>query len=170
MSNARNLARLLPNTSGQLPDAAMSSGSVLQVVQGTQINQTESTAGAGVDVNINLSVTVTPASSNNKILVTLGSLSMVTRDNATIAKLYLERSINGGSFSKITGIQNYIGQDGSTEVQPTCNYLDSPNTTSPVTYRVIGQRYAGSANIAYIHNNSDAVRLTATITATEIAA
>lgn len=187
MSNARNLARLLPNASGQLPDANlaaiaagkvsgqladsnMSSGSVLQVQQGTQISQIESSAGLGVDVNLNLTVSITPSSVSNKIMVTLGSLSMVTRDNATVAKLYLERSINGGAFTKITGIQNYVGQDGMTEVQPTCNYLDSPNTTTQVTYRVIGQRYSGGANIAYIHNNSDPVRLTATITAMEIAA
>jgi hypothetical protein len=187
MGIARNLARLVPNGSGLLPnanieamaaskltgqvaDANAPSGSVIQVTQGILTTQTESSAGVGVDVNINLSVSITPISSSNKVMVTLGSLSMVTRATNVVCHLWLERSIGGGAYSRITGIANYVGQDSTDESYPTLNYLDSPGTTSSVTYRVIGNKNGGDAAVAYHHNNSNAVPLRATLTALEIAA
>jgi hypothetical protein len=187
MGIARNIARLIPNGSGLLPnanieavaaskltgtvpDANAPSGSVIQTVQGVLTAQTESSAAAGTDVDINLYVSITPISSSNKVMVTLGSLSMVTRSESTVCHLWLERSIGGGAYSKITGIANYVGQGGIMEVYPTINYLDSPNTTSSVSYRVIGNKNGGDAGVAYHHNNGNAVPLRATLTALEIAA
>ena len=58
MSNARNLARLLPNASGQLPDAAMSSGSVIQVVTAQNTNAVTISADGVIDIGISASITI----------------------------------------------------------------------------------------------------------------
>jgi hypothetical protein len=88
MSNARNIARLLPNTSGQLPtsnlqDSAVSlnkvadaavgrskigySGSVLQTIR-TYYN-TQFSMSSGTVYDLNVGITITPTSSNSKILL-----------------------------------------------------------------------------------------------------
>ena len=58
MSNARNLARLLPNASGQLPDAAMSSGSVLQVVQSQNTTPVTINSSGYIDLGVSATITV----------------------------------------------------------------------------------------------------------------
>lgn len=74
MSNARNLARLLPNASGQLPPANvqkllnsnMASGSVIQIA--TAVNTTEVTVADNTQAVL-LSLNFTPAYSNSLILM-----------------------------------------------------------------------------------------------------
>ena len=59
MSNARNLARLLPNASGQLPDAAMASGSVLQVVNAYASSSITNSSGTPVVLSgLSASITI----------------------------------------------------------------------------------------------------------------
>ena len=144
MSNARNLARLLPNTSGQLPDAAMSSGSVLQVVNIT--NGTGTSTSSATYVDTGLAATITPMFSSSKILImaniadpfkSTGSVHnamdcILVRDNLSII-----------DFAKANG---YTGTDMQNNgFSLCCNFQDTPNTTSPVTYKVQYRRY-GAAN------------------------
>lgn len=187
MSNARNLARLLPNASGQLPSSNvqklsavnMASNSIVQVQQGTKTSQTESSAATGTLVDIGLGVSITPLSSSNKIKVTLASLSMRTRNSNSFAVLFLERSINGGAYTKLTAFAEYVGfcdygqnSGAGQEVYPNIEVIDSPATTSPITYRITGQRVSGSSAISYHHNagSSNGATNYATLTATEFAA
>lgn len=125
MSNARNLARLLPNTSGQLPDAAMSSGSVLQVVQATYNTQGSTTSGTPVSVNLSASITPTSATSKILVVVVLPVQGAPNVNN----RVYLYRN---GSSLFFAGYTN--AQSQNVNQNATISYLDSPATTSATTY------------------------------------
>ena len=85
-----------------------------------------------------------------------------------MAKLWLDRRINGGSWTRICGIANYLGQRAEYETYPNVMHFDAPNTTDQVDYRLIGWRYAGTANIAFHHDNNDNPELISTLTCMEI--
>ena len=132
----------------------------LQVIQSTLTSQFETNA---TTVDFSWSVTITPSSSSNKILISMHSFSFLIRDVADSAcKMWLERSIGGGGFTKIQSPANYLGQggdgsNGSEETYPNMMFLDSPATTSAVTYKITGQKNGSGngGNVAWNHNNSD---------------
>lgn len=137
MSNARNLARLLPNASGQLPDAAMASGSVLQVVNGKTSTAVVSTA-TGVWIDTGITATITPLSASNKILVMFNLCGLWKNPNnhinrAAIRMLRGSQSIGLDAYSQISteGTALQFRSGGLMY-----SVLDAPNTTSPVTYKL----------------------------------
>ena len=56
--------------------------------------------------------------------------------------------------TRIWAIGNYVGNNLSSgsETQPSCMYLDSPATTSAVTYTLTGTRTGGSDNNCYFNH------------------
>ena len=128
--------------SGDLP-----AGSVIQVVQATSTTNTDTTATSLIDVEP--SVTITPSSSNNKILVMHTAGGMVSGSSDSI-KFELQRNNNTIWVSNRYGYQNI--DDLWTPVPFHASYLDSPNTTSAVTYNfAMRQRQSGDLR----HNNDD---------------
>ena len=132
----------------------------LQVVQSTLTSQFETSA---TTVDFNWSVTITPSSSSNRILISMHSFSFLTRTHSDVCKMWLERSIGGGGFTRIQSPANYLGQgavssggQGSEETYPNMMFLDSPATTLAVTYKITGQKNGSSGNnVAWNHNNTD---------------
>ncbi len=126
---------LTTGSSGQsIPKAALPTGSVLQVVQATSTT-VDTTSNTGF-VATSLSVSITPTSSSSKIL--LFSTATVGMDTLNIAKY---------AFARNGTIINDGGQGwGASYFQPTSTadsgvpwsetYLDSPATTSAITYAV----------------------------------
>jgi len=126
----------------KIGDAGMPAGAVLQVVQGTVDSVQEFTNSTSyVDASLNASIT--PSSTSSKILV-----------NVT----FQQRTTSGGDYG-LFGLKR-----GSTDVEGTSffgtqqnddwetvsfQYLDSPSTTSSVTYTLRYKSYAGS-NYVYI--------------------
>ena len=155
-------------------------GGIIQIQQDTLRSQTESTASNGTRVDVGLEVSITPKFSTSKIYVTLNSFSLRTRSENTQATMILQRKIGGGSFADVVAFAEYAGvigggTSGSTqEVYPTLGYLDSPATTSAVTYKIQGLRQSGSASVAFHHNASgnhsggSGVRNTATLVVMEV--
>lgn len=152
-------------------------GGIIQMKQGTLINQTESSAATGTRVDIGLEVSITPIFSSSKIYLSLNSFSLRTRDPNTYATMVVQRKIGSGSFTDILTFAEYAGNSGSgtnsqQEVYPTLGYLDSPSTTDQITYKIQGFRVVGSANVAYHHNSSgghvSGIRNTATLVAMEV--
>ena len=163
MSNARNLARLLPNASGQLPDAAMSSGSVLQVVNATYSTQSTTTSGSFVDTGLAASITPISASSKILVLVSLTGVYKSTSSNCLSVHNLVRNSTQLIVFEAI-GAYNNSASDSNRESNATSTtYLDSPATTSSVTYKV-QQRIDGSGTVTSQGNNGSS-----TITLMEIA-
>jgi hypothetical protein len=128
----------LPTTSGTIVTTnTMPTGSVLQVVQTTYSTSTSTTSGSFTDSG--LSASITPSSATNKILVLVNqqirsnksgandtgygfrlvrdSTAIFSRDDSSTASYYL------GTLNADIRFANNI------------TYLDSPATTSAITYK-----------------------------------
>lgn len=133
-------------------------GQIIQVVQVTKTDTFSTTSGTFTTVT-GLSASITPRSSSNKILI-LGQISY---------SMGLSSANDYGHF-KITraGTDIYIGNAASSQIRAVfggnapldyvlqsspINYLDSPSTTSPVTYQLETRR-GRTGNTAYINRSA----------------
>jgi len=173
-------------TSGTLPTARLPAGSVLQVVQGIKTDTFVSSATVTDTAVTGLTVSITPTSASSKILVFVnlgigsengqGGASKLTRTiSATVTQLSLADTAGSrsrGSFAgsayrgNASNYTNIFGHQGLT-------YLDSPTTTSAITY---GVQVSSISNGTYINrteadaNGTDTYRGVSYITVMEIAA
>lgn len=168
----------LPTTTGTLVTSnAMPTGSVLQVVQTVKTDTYSSAPGAVWTDITGLSVAITPSSSSNKVMIffsvhgTTANLSYVriVRDSTAIGigeTSGSRVSCTVGSFSN-TGDNNRCYEFGT-------NFLDSPATTSSVTYKL--QVQCETSNTFYLNrsiadqNNTAGFRPISQITVMEIKA
>jgi len=139
-----------------------SSGHVIQVVSNTYRDFWSGGAGAWATVP-NMTATITPTSSSSKILV-LGSFNVSTgyweakgrliRNGSTLPDAY---GIPRGSRTVASFVVNeYPGASvGYGMYAPSINYLDSPATTSAVTYGLQLRSYSGSYNVGLNYNAYD---------------
>lgn len=163
---------------GALPDANAPSGSVIQVVNSVKTD-TQSTASTSyIDVT-SLSVTITPASASNKILVRV-CLNNISVDNAGVALFNLVRGSTTLTSSTAGGLADTAdawasggggGMATNSRKISSCSldYLDSPSSTSSLTYKV-QMRSESGATTGYINRwaeNSD-VAAVSSITVMEI--
>ena len=129
-------------------------GQIIQIVNNTSTSQltTSSTSFVITDITVN----ITPTSSSNKILV-IATCPVYATGNHQIATIYRDSTnIGGASWGIGAGTTNII-------CNPSGGILDSPNTTSQITYAVYTRNNAGSTSYAMINSAMG------TITAMEIA-
>ena len=126
-------------------------GGIVQITVGSTNNRVETSSQSFVETN--LSATITPKFSTSKIYVQVsGDMNNNQSGNTLIVTLY--RDIGGGGFSNLGNASYGFTQlrGDSSRVQAPCsiNYLDSPNTTSAVTYKVYVRKTAsGSGNVEF---------------------
>jgi len=164
-------------------------GAILQVVQGTY------TASASIATNINvgaasyastgLTASITPSSSSSKIAI-FYTLNGSTDFNTHMVTA-IRRAISGGATShpflgdsasgwtQVGSGMRGIGSNIYAIAQQSGNYLDSPNTTSAVTYTIVGaSENAGTwyinSNGANSSGNTWSARFASSITLMEVAA
>jgi hypothetical protein len=140
-------------TSGKLVTAAQPVGAVLQVVQATTTTQV--TVNTNTYTDIGLSATITPISTSNKILV------------ITNVICYAPGSGNGFGIQAVRGstviwnpcstdatgpYYNYAGSGGGIWGNSALMYLDSPSSTSSLTYKIQGRPYNSAVNSARFQN------------------
>lgn len=137
MGIARNIARLIPNGSGVLSDANAPSGSVIQIQSAWTNSITTVNSSSDVDIT-GLSVSITPISATSKILV----LAQVGRSGGNgngFITLYRDSTAlffgTGASYVGTLDTSNAYNQQVHTSP---ITYLDSPNTTSAITYKCRG--------------------------------
>jgi hypothetical protein len=164
-------AKLAGLTSSDMP-----TGSVLQVVQGETTAQTTFQTASWVDSG--LSATITPKFSNSKILVNV----VINWGMAELGRNFSSRLLRDttpiGNGTGTTTRQAFAHTEMSVVgyqyliIPHTVNFLDSPATTSAITYKTQVIQNATGANI-YLnrsHDNTSAQANTrSTITLTEIA-
>ena len=136
------------NLTGSVPASAMPAGSVLQVVSNATSNEYGTTSTSFQTEN-DPAVTITPTSASSKFLVlyTTEAESNVAETRLTIS---IGRSISGGSSTNnITNEGDGFGQHrsaaGSHRTIATVVYLDSPATTSAITYKPSFRSSSGNA-------------------------
>jgi hypothetical protein len=130
-------------------------GTVLQTVSTTYTGAFGISVGA-TPVNVGgFSATITPTSASNRILVMV--TAFIGGDNDTYPYLLLRRngiSIGFGAANGANGTPIFMGAfftalGGTVQYTTKCtsnNYLDSPATTSPVTYQLaMASPYLASA-------------------------
>jgi hypothetical protein len=143
--------------------AAISTGKVLQVVTANDTTQRSTTSNTFVTASNTLTVNITPASTSNKIyvVVSAGMHGSTTTANA-IATIYRDSTDLGNGTSGFAVTYAEGGADIGSPISMTV--LDSPSTTSQITYQVYIR--AGSSANAFINTFNEK----GTITAFEIAA
>lgn len=119
-------------------------GAVLQVVQGTYGTQVTNSTDQYVDTG--LSATITPTSTSSKVLVTVSQTSCYKSSGNSGNAIYL-LLVKGNNVT--VGLITYFGLYTATAIQNRGNfdymYLDSPATTSAVTYKT---RFMNPQNVA----------------------
>ena len=149
-----------PNLASKIsvPNLQLPSGSVIQVVQGTYSTTTVNASTSFVDTG--LTATITPTSTSNKILVLVDQQHYVARNtNAlNILKIQLYRDATlVYNHARKAGIAAGTAGNGYIELYSPVNihYLDSPATTSAITYKTMNGAYtdANSGEVASQSNN-----------------
>ena len=138
---------------GALPANVIGAGAVLQVV----INNTKTTysfAGGTTFTATGFTTSITPTSSTSKILVLLnGGQWRYTPSSGNEAWMLMYRSIGGGSYSALnpSGIDEILISPAASvmAIAHSYSYLDSPATTSSVTYQPYVKNNSGSATVYF---------------------
>ena len=123
-------------------------GKVLQVVQSTNHLTHNTTSTSFVDIDSSMSASITPASSSNKVLVSVNTYLSNTHGNTFWVRL-LRGSTEIGSDNAGNGFD--AGGDNASNYnrnKGNCTFLDSPNTTSATTYKV---QWRVDGNTLYIN-------------------
>jgi len=171
-------ARLAVGTNGQVLTADSTAatglkwaspaggGKVLQVVNATYSTEVGSTTSTFVDTG--LTATITPTASTSKILVIVSQMG-VSKSGSTRMHLKLRR--DSTDILQMSDINAYTAASDFNNIgSVTSSYLDSPATTSAVTYKT---QFCSQQNVSvvYVQNYaSGANNSVSTITLMEIGA
>ena len=173
----------LPSDVNSTIDTLNRAGNILQVKSVTKSDTFSSTGTTSfVDVT-GLSVAITPASASNKILVvydlnwgsTAGHISCRMMRDSTAIKV---GDAAGSNRPRATGQSYFAGNDQYDIVQQAGTFLDSPNSTSSVTYKWQLGTPASTGYTIYVNrqgaeDNGDQTyngRVASSITVMEVAA
>ena len=159
------------STATGLKWAAAAGGKILQVVYasyGTQV-----TVASTTYTDTGLSATITPSSASNKILIMAAQNGYSTRNNTDMG--FGLRLLRDSTQIFAPALSNYgsayISVGGATQAGILAlvpvDYLDSPNTTSAITYKIQGraQTTANSGTVYFQESNNS----TSTIILMEVA-
>jgi hypothetical protein len=124
----------LTNQLSGMTHASVPSGSVLQVVQGVYSTQLNLTTTAYTDSG--LSASITPSSTSNKILIMWNTHGALANGSARGWGSRLLRN----TTAVYTDAENYRtygdGNTGDIRLTISQSHLDSPSTTSAITYKI----------------------------------
>ena len=145
---AANITGTLPAISGANL-TGLPAGSVLQVVS-TTITSNVSFGTAASDAWVDIkSLAITPSATSSKILIIWNFLAGIRDGNYPAIKTQWLR--DSTVVYGPTRLECYYGKASNTEgiarrSYVSGTYLDSPNTTSAVTYKIQGDNESGSSN------------------------
>ena len=125
----------------------MPTGSILQVVSATSTGNLSTTSTSYVASN--LSATITPSSTSSKIYINMtGYIQQAAQQNHKYITIYRDSTDLGGS----QGFGNWYSDTGGyTELFCGASHLDSPNTTSAVTYTIYVKNEVNSSSMGFGH-------------------
>ncbi len=163
--------------SGAITKSILPTGSVLQVVSNTKIDTFSTTSVPYVDVT-GLFVTITPTSATSKILIT-GLVNFAASADVGFFRLVRDSTaicVGTAAGSRVAATAQQRNNTDSADADAAAlNFLDSPATTSAVTYKIQAASPAGGYTTRFNSAADDADqanrgRTASTITVMEIAA
>ena len=156
-TSANNVVQLdstakLPAVDGsQLTNVSASGGGkVLQVVQTSLTAQSSLTSTSLADSG-HPAASLTPASTGSRVMINYTG-NWADGGTASLENLIVVyRQIGGGGYSVLAGTMvGRLSSSGYTYMPMTINYLDSPNTTSQVDYKIYYKLSGGTAYYNYV--------------------
>ena len=135
-------------------------GHVIQVVTSNKTNSTQITSTSAVDTG--LSVSITPQFNTSKIFISLSTLGICYNTQYIIHRLLRDSTI-------IYGDAGYNNNNYWMPLNYAINHLDSPATTSAITYKTMAYISNSGGDLRFNYNGDGSAH-TASITAMEIAA
>jgi hypothetical protein len=147
----------LPDNTGTLVTNA-TAGTVLQVVQAAATSTVTTTSTSFVTSGFSLSIT--PSSASNKVLIMVNGGKCYAPSGVITCRMYRNGSAIGAAAQ-------WSPQEGGGGGDHSCMYLDSPATTSAITYTPFFRTNTG---VLVYFTDDPATWGNATITAMEIAA
>jgi hypothetical protein len=136
---------------GTIAAARLPAGSVLQVVSNFTTTFTSSTSSTPVDTT--LSASITPSSTSSKIVIFVSQSGTEKNNSANDNGINLFLVRNSTSLFQWTVALNYTNSSTNLISGSSINYVDSPATTSSVTYKTQYASYNNSGNIRIQSNN-----------------
>ncbi len=153
---------LITDGSGNLSFGDAGGGKVLQVVNATDTTERTTTSTSYVAASNTLSVNITPSATSSKVLILVSTIIHNNSNGNTYYTIYRDSS-NVTSNSSNNELSRVYGHGGNAFIGMHMSFLDSPNTTSQVTYQV---RMKVNSDIGYLNLNGG----TGSITVMEIGA
>ena len=120
--------------------AKMPAGSVIQTVTTVESNSFSTTSSTYENI---ISKAITPSSTSSKILI-----MAVIHGSAQVSNLSLRLAIHRDGTALAGQFNNYAASAGFIAQAMPCIELDSPSTTSEVTYSIRGKVGAGSGTVS----------------------
>ena len=183
-TSANNVVQLdstakLPAVDGsQLTNVSAGGGKVLQVLQTVKTDVTSTTSTSAADIT-GMSVSITPSATTSKILVNFdiqGSADQSSGQNYHVHLVRDSSNIFQGDAdgSRVRCTVNGAESDGvGSSFHRSMMYLDSPSSTSAVTYKLQWQVQSGTLYLNREHQDADGAgsgRFVSQITVMEIGA
>ena len=163
-----------------LTSTGLPAGSIIQAKSTTKTDTFTTTSGTFTDVT-GLSVDITPTNSSNKILVSVNITGSGRGGSARSPVRLLRDSTPIGNATDVGNRKAsfgvlYTGSDDAGFATANIQFLDSPNTTSSVTYKVQivnGNNNGSTVVVNRNYNDTNSAtnqRVSSSITAQEVAA
>ena len=142
------------NTGGtDVANSTLGTGKILQVAYAQTASAFSTTSTSYVDVD-GLSVSITPRSASSTILLMFAASASALSSNQLV-DFQLDRNgtaiPGGGTYDALINAQ-FIANVGWEIKYPAVNYVDSPATTSALTYKI---QVKTSSGTAYLFRRSD---------------
>jgi hypothetical protein len=133
----------------------LGSPGVLQVLSTTKTDSFSTSSTSRVDIT-GLTLSITPSSTSSKILI----MSNLVYNGSTANDVYIYTMRNSTDINISTGWTNnqtFFSQNTSAYLMTTTNilFLDSPSTTSAVTYKLQTKTQTGTVNFGRVSATSD---------------
>ena len=150
------------------PDGTIqnTAGAVLQVVNATY--NTQGSTASTSPVATGLSASITPKFSTSKILIIMSVAGMLKTSTNSCAGFSIAK--NGSVLFRFEDAAGYTNAANTASASPATSYLDSPATTSAITYALYADVSFGAGPIYWNNYGTTAGYSASTITLMEIAA
>ena len=139
LGGANAISGIIPVANGGSGRSAVT-GNILQVASATDGTNRSTSSQTFVTASNGMTINFTPSSSSNKVLVLLNCNIQMTSNNTGAVTVYRDSTNLGSSFGFGVSYATVNMSSG----MAAC-YLDSPNTTSQVTYQTYFRSFDGNS-------------------------